>query len=215
MLSGAGFASLLVLLLNASLPLLPQLLSVLLLPGAIPVSVLSKSQEFGPPLAVLAANAVIYSGAAYVLVSVAWRKVAAETMRLAAIRLVTPVAILIGLSCIPVLNPLWPRGMVDLTMREKELQQELPLGMGLDAVRTVLRSKGIEFHEDTEPSQTVVLDDGRGTRISASPGDHVVSARLQTEARAFPCGYDMQFVLLFGPDERMRQQYVHRLRLCP
>jgi hypothetical protein len=214
-LSGAGFASLLVLLLNASLPVLPQLLSVMLLPGAIPVAVLSKSQEFGPPLAVLAANALVYSAVAYIAVSVAWRKTAEETMRVATIRSVLPVAMLIGLSCVPALNPLWPRGMTELTTQEKELQQALPLGMGLDGVRAVLQSKGIQFREETEASQSVVLDDGRGGNITATPGDRVVSARLQTEANQFPCGYDIQIVLLFGQDEKMKQQHVQRLRLCP
>jgi len=214
-LSGAGFASLLVLLLNAPVPILPVLLSVLLLPGAIPVALLSKAQEFGPPPAVLAANALIYSGVAYVVVSVAWRKATVETMRLATIRLMAPVAILIGLSCVPALNPLWPQGLAELATRESELQQALPLDMGLDRARTVLQSKGIQFHEDTEPSHAVVLDDGRGLSITAAPGDRVVSALLETEARAFPCRYDIQVVLLFGQDERMRQQYVHRLRLCP
>ena len=149
------------------------------------------------------------------MVSVAWRKATVETMRLAAMRFVAPVAILFSLSCVPALNPLWPRGLAELATRESELQHALPLNMGLDRARTVLQSKGIPFHEDTEPNQTIVLDDGRGLSISAAPGDRVVSARLQTEARAFPCGYDIQIVLLFGPDERMRQQYVHRFPLCP
>jgi hypothetical protein len=214
-LSGSGFASLLVLLLNAPVPVLPEFSSALLLPGAIPVALLSKSQEFEPPLAVLAANALIYSIASYVVVSVAWGKATVETRRLAAIRLMAPVAILIGLSCVPALNPLWPRGLAELASRESELQQALPLDMGLDGARNVLQAKGIQFHEDTETGKTVVLNDGRGLSITAAPGDHVVSARLQTEARAFPCGYDIQIVLLFGPNERMRQQYVHRFPICP
>lgn len=212
---GAGFASLLVLLLNAPVPVLPELLSALLLPGAIPAALLSRSQEFGPPVAVLAANALIYSGAAYAVLSVACRKATVETMRLATIKSVAPVAILVGLSCVPALNPLWPRGLERLATQESEIQQAVPPGMSLDVVRSVLGSKGIQFREDTETSQTVVLDDGRSLSITAAPGEHVVSARLQTEARAFPCGYDIQIVLLFGKDERMRQQYVHRLRLCP
>jgi hypothetical protein len=215
MLSGAGFASLLVLLLNAPVAVLSKLLSALLLPGAIPVALLSKAQEFDPPLTVLAANALIYSGAAYVVIFVVRRKATVETIRLTTIRSVAPVAILIGLSCVPALNPMWPRGLESLATQERELQQAVPLGMGLDVARSVLRSKGMQFREDIETSQTVVLNDGRGLSITAAPGEHVVSARLQTEARAFPCGYDIQVVLLFGQNETMRQQYVHRLRLCP
>lgn len=174
-----------------------------------------KPKEFSPPILILAANGLIYSAIAYAGVSVLGRGLGAEKLRTATIRLVFPVAILVGLVFIPKLNPLWPRGMTELTTQEEQLRQALPLGMKLDGVRAVLHSKGIQFREETEASQSVVFDDGKGGSITAAPGDQVVSARLQTEANQFPCGYDIQIVLLFGQDERMKQQYVQRLRVCP
>ena len=135
-------------------------------------------------------------------------------MRLVATRLVVPVAILVGLACIPALNPVWPRGMAELTRQEKVLQDALPMGMGLEGARAVLRSKGIQFQEATETSQAVLLK-RQDKSITAAPGDRVIPARLETEASQFPCGYDIEVVLLFGPDERLKDQYVHRLRLCP
>ena len=68
--------------------------------------------------------------------------------------------------------------------------------------------------EETETSQAAVINRSEKS-ITAAAGDRVISARLETEASQFPCGYDIEVVLLFGPDERMKDQYVHRLRLCP
>jgi hypothetical protein len=212
LLCGAGFTSLLVLLLNISV--LSMFLSVFLLPGGILADVLVRPKEFSPPLLVLAANALVYSLLIYAGVSAFGRGIRAEKIRLAMIRLVFPVAILVGLACIPKLNPLWPRGMMELARQEKSLQEALPVGMGLEGARAVLRSKGIEFHEKDETSQEVMLE-RPDTSITAVAGDRVISARLETEARQFPCGYAIQIVLLFGQDERLKDQYVHRLRLCP
>jgi len=212
LLSGAGIASVLTLLLNLPVAILA---TVLLLPGAIPAAFLSRSQGFGPPLGILAADGFVYSIAAYVLIATVFRKVTAAAMRLAAIRLVLPVTILIGLACVPTLNPLWPRGMAALARQEFNLQQALPMGTTLDTAHLVLRSKGIQFGEYIEPRESVILNDERGTSIIAAPGDHVLSAQLRTDATEYPCSYDIQLVLLFGPDEKMHRQYIHRLRLCP
>ncbi|HZR28821.1 MAG TPA: hypothetical protein VFA71_08570 [Terriglobales bacterium] len=213
LLCGVAFASLSVLLLNIWPIALP--LSMFLLPGAIPVAYLSGSQGLGPPLAVLAANALVYSGIAYAILFAYCRNSKATTMRLAAIRLTAPAVIFLGLTCIPAFNPLWPQGMVELTKHEKELQDLLPLGTGLDQVRAVLRAKGIEFHEETEKAAEVVLNNGQGVILTAAPGDRTISSRLETDASQFPCGYDIEIVLLFGPDQKLKQQYIHRWRLCP
>lgn len=215
-LCGTGFTCVLPLLLGlSSSSVLSVLVGVFLTPGGIVADLVVKPKEFSPPLLVLAANSLVYSVIAYVGVAIFGRGLTTERMRIAALRLLVPVAILVGLVCIPRLNPLWPHGMTELTAQEKALRDALPLGTGLDTARVVLRSKGIRFYEDTETSQRVILDDGMGMSITAAPGDHVISARLQTRASAFPCGYDIQLVLLFGQDENMRQQYIHRPRLCP
>jgi hypothetical protein len=215
LLCGAGFTSLLVILIKLSMPSgIALLISLLLLPGSAVAHLAVGSQEIGPPLIVLTADAVVYAVVAYAGLSIFGRTVTAEKMRVAAIRLVVPVVILIGLSWVPALNPLWPRGMSELTTQEKVLQNALPMGIGLEAARAVLRSKGIQFQEQTETSQAVVLD-RQDRSITAAAGDRVISARLETEASQFPCGYDIEVVLLFGQDERLKDQYVHRLRLCP
>lgn len=212
---GAGFTSLLIILIKLSMPSgFALLISLLLLPGSAVVHLTVGSEEIGPPLIVLTANAVVYAAVAYVGLSIFARNVAADRMRLAVIRLVVPVVILAGLVSVPALNPLWPRRMSELTTQEKVLQNALPMGMALEGARSILRSKGIQFQEETETSKAVVLNRPDGS-ITAAAGDRVISARLETEASQFPCGYDIEVVLLFGPDQRLKDQYVHRLRLCP
>lgn len=212
---GAAFTSLTLLLLNlSSTARLSVVLSVLLFPGGILTDFLLQPKEFSPPLLVSFANVLVYSGVAYAIISVWYRNVAVDKMRVAAIRLLIPAVVLIGLICVPSLNPLWPRGMTELTTQEKVLQDALPMGMGLEGARAVLRSKGIQFREETETSQAIVVQ--RSDRsLTAAAGDRLISARLETEASQFPCGYDIEVVLLFGPDQRLKDQYVHRLRLCP
>ncbi|HEY5027155.1 MAG TPA: hypothetical protein VIK39_02000 [Candidatus Angelobacter sp.] len=198
----------------SSSAVLSILTGVFLTPGGIVADLVVKPKEFSPPILILAANSLIYSAITYAGLSVLGRGLGAEKIRIATIRLVLPVAILVGMACIPRLNPLWPRGMTELTRQEKVLQEALPVGMQLEGARAVLRAKGIQFQEETEASQAVLLK-RQGRSITAAAGDRVISARLETEASQFPCGYDIEVVLLFGPDERLKDQYIHRLRLCP
>jgi hypothetical protein len=215
LLCGAGLTSLVLLLIKLSSPSAISLfLALLLVPGGAIAHVVARSQETDPPLLVLGANVVVYAAAVLAGLYIFGRGVTAEKMRLATNRLILPVVILIGLVCIPALNPLWPRGMGTLTTQEKVLQGLLPIGLGIDEARAILRSKGIQFQEETETSKAVVVN-RQDKSITATAGDRVISARLETEASQFPCGYDIEVVLLFGPDERMKDQYVHRLRLCP
>jgi len=209
LLCGAGFTSLVALLIRVLLPF-----SLLLFPGGILAHFTVRSDDFGPPLLVLAANVLLYSAAAYAAISFLYGGIAVQKMRLAALRLVLPVAILVGLACIPAVDPLWPRGMTKLAEQEKALQDALPVGMSVKGARNVLNSKRIQFQEQDEKSPEIVLQRQDKT-ITAAVGDRVISARLETEASQFPCGYDIEVVLLFGPDQQMKDQYVHRLRLCP
>jgi hypothetical protein len=214
-LCGAGFTALVLLLIKLSSPsVFALLLGLPLLPGGAIAHFLVKSQEIDPPLLVLAANAIVYAAIAYAALCIFGGGVAAEKMRSLAIKLVFPVAILVGLVCVPVLNPLWPRGVMELTQQEKDLQDAFPLGMGVDEARTVLRSKAIRFQEQTMSSGTVVAN-RPDKSIRAAAGDRVISARLETQASQFPCGYDIEIILLFGPDEKLKDQRVRRLRLCP
>jgi hypothetical protein len=211
---GAGFTSILVLLLNIAPSPLSLGIFFLLLPGGVPVAILSRSNELGPPLAVMAGNALAYAAIAYIAISTYWRSSSAVTVRRVTVRMALAAVILLGLACIPALNPLWPRGMLELKKQESELQTAFPLGVELNHSRTVLLSRGIQFREETEPSGAVVLE-RKDKKLTAAEGDRVLSARFQTSASVVPCGYDMEIVLLFGRDDKLREQYVHRLRVCP
>jgi hypothetical protein len=212
---GAVFTSLTLLLLNlSSTARLSAVLSVILFPGGILTDSLLRPKEFSPPLLVSFANVLIYSAVAYAVVAIWCHNVPVEKMQVAAIRLLLPAVVLIALICVPSLNPLWPRGMAELTRRVESLQNAFHVGMELENARAVLQSKQIRFQEVTETSPMDVLQEP-GRSITAAAGDRVISARLETEASQFPCGYDIEVVLLFGPDQRLKDQYVHRLRLCP
>src|SRR5215469_10725964 len=110
---------------------------------------------------------------------------------------VLPVTVLVSLACVPAMNPLWPHGMADLAKQESELQTAIPVGSSLGHVRGVLNAKKIQFHEFGEPTGGLVLEN-RDTTINAQAGDAVLVSRFPTEAYQFPCGYDMQIILLFG-----------------
>lgn len=209
LLCGAGLTSLAALLTRVLFPV-----SLLLFPGSILAHFAVRSDDFGPPLLVLPANALVYSAAAYARISLFCGDIAAPKMRLAVLRLVLPVAVLVGLACIPGVDPLWPQGMTELAEQEKTLQDALPIGMSLEGARNVLNSKRIQFQEQDEKSRETVLERQDKT-ITATAGDRVISTRLETEASQFPCSYDLEVVLLFGSDHQIKDRYVHRLRLCP
>jgi hypothetical protein len=127
---------------------------------------------------------------------------------------IAPVTVAAVLACFPSMNPLWPHGMKELARQESDLQSAIPLGVSLEQVRDVLNSRKIQFYESTEPSDRVVLQNPEET-ITAQSGDTVLVSRFQTEAFEYPCGYDMQLVLVFGHNRNLTQRYVHRFRMCP
>lgn len=194
--------------------LLSAVLLALLFPGSLPVALLWGSNELGPPLAVLTANALFYSFVAFALLSAWWPDAEPAAIRRATTRLALPTVVLFSLACVPALNPLWPRGMSELTKQESELQAAFPVGEELSHGRSTLQLKGIQFREETKSSGGVVLE-RNGRSLTAVAGDRVLSARYQTGASEFPCGYDMEIVLVFSQDDKLKQQYVHRLRVCP
>lgn len=211
--SGAGFTGLFFLLIKATIPTgIALLLSLFLVPGGILLAPFFSSEGIGSALAMLLVNALVYSIVVYVVITL--RKVDSVTVRRATIGFVAPAAILFGLACFPGLNPLWPHKMKELARQERELQGNFPLGTTLDQGRAVLRSKEIEFREETEVSESVVLERA-DQKVLAAAGDRIVSARLPTDASVFPCGYDMEILLVFGGDDKLKQQYIHRMRLCP
>jgi hypothetical protein len=214
LLIGAGFTSSLVLALN----ILPALASVvvlaLLAPGSISASLLSRSTELGPPVAILAGNTVVYALAAYFIISRYLTTEDAIKARRIAAWLIVPVVTLCSLVSFPRFNPLWPRGMNDLTKQERDLQGAFQPGMELTQCRVALQTRGISVREEVEPTDGVVLDRG-DRKIMNVAGDRILSARLQTGASSYPCGYDMEIVLVFGQDDKLKQQYIAPARICP
>jgi hypothetical protein len=212
LLSGLGFVSLVCLLLN--IPVANFFLLALFTPGGIAVSTLPWHTNWISISALLGANVVIYSVLVFV-VFLLWFKTM-EPAKLTQISrwIVLPVAAVSCLACLPSLNPLWPRGMMELSKQESQLQNDLPVGMRLQDARSVLQAHKIQFHELIEESESIVFQTAEKT-IKAGPGDRVFSSEFQTAVFSFPCGYDLQVILVFGRDERLKARYVHRLPICP
>jgi hypothetical protein len=214
LLGGLGIVSVLLLLLNiSSSGTLTVLLSILLLPGGI-LSALFPTNGLGQTLLIFTANALAYSMLVFGGIALFGRDMALHKIRATMFALAIPVAVLVSLAFVPRLSPLWPRGITELTRKEKALQDSLPLNMEVETARRVLSSQGIAFREKTVTLPTVVLE-RENRKISAAPGDHYIWARAETGAVQYPCGYVIQVILLFGQDERMKDQYIRRLRICP
>jgi len=211
-LSGLGFTSLVCLLLN--IPVVNFFLSALLIPGAIVLSILSRSENWESIPALLGVSSVIYSILSLVVILLRFRNTQAAKLRQIAIWLVFPVVAMSSLACFPSLNPLWPVGMAELSRQEIELKKALPLNMSLDNARGVLRARGVEIQESIERAESVVFE-SPDAKIKAVAGDRVLSSRFQTSATNFVCGYDMNVILLFGQDERLKERYVRRFPICP
>jgi hypothetical protein len=208
---GAAIAASASLLLN--LNGLIVVMSAMLLPGGLLSGFWSRTPEYSAP-ALFATNALLYSILVWVIVAVVSRKASVSALRRTAVVVGVPALILSCLAFSPALNPTWPQGMNELANTEKRLQDALPLGMDIQQARTVLQSSGLKFDEENEGASRVVLS-REDKVVTASAGDRLLFSRSHTEAGQFPCGYDMQIVLLFGQDQKLKDRYVHRLRICP
>jgi hypothetical protein len=204
---GLGLASLSALLLNLGLPF-----GIFILPGAIPLSIVAKSEP--SPFAVLLANAVAYSCLASLLWFSRFRFSQLVALRRAALVLTVPVVIVFGMACVPKFNPLWPRGISELSSTENELRADLPVGLDSDQARAVLVRKNVEFQEHIQSSKGVVSSAG-GRDILAVGGDEVFVARINSRATRFPCWYEIHLVILFGQEKRLKERDVDSVRVCP
>jgi len=90
-----------------------------------------------------------------------------------------------------------PVGMVELAKQERELQQALNPSVSLEAARSVLNKRKLNFGEQLQESDRLVFQ-GPDKRVTARTGDRVIVSRWRTAAWSFPCGYDMEIILLFG-----------------
>lgn len=212
LLSGLGVVSLVCLFLN--IPMANFFLLALFIPGGIAVSILPWYMNWVSISALLGANVLIYSVLVFVLILSRFRTIELAKLKQIALRMVLPVSAMSCLACVPSLNPLWPKGMAQLSKQESELQSALPLNMRLQDVRSVLIAKGIESVDFVESSEDVVFQ-GPDKKITAHAGDRVLSGRSQMSATSFPCSYEIQVVLVFGPDEKLKERYVRRAPICP
>lgn len=124
------------------------------------------------------------------------------------------VSVLAYLACIPSFSPIWPRGMSELGERERFLNGRLSAASDLGSARAFLRAQGIDTYEYDETAEQVVLQRAN-FRIVAKPGEHVMSARVDTGAQQFPCSYRIDVILVFDPNGRLEQNYIRRFPLCP
>jgi hypothetical protein len=104
--------------------------------------------------------------------------------------------------------------MTQLARREAQLHEILPVGIDLEQARGVLRSEGIQFWEQIQESDGIVLSRPEGS-LSAASGDTVVSAQIPTNAGQFPCGYRIDVVLVFDKERTLRERFIRRFRICP
>jgi hypothetical protein len=213
LLCGIGFAALSALLINVPSFATVFLASLLLTPGGILASLVFRSQGLGSPVVLLALNAIIYSVIAFVAFRF-WVRFDLSKVRRVTVAIAIPVLIVAIVACIPSVSPLWPRGMTQLADEERILRSGLPLGSTLEAGRAFLRASSVDSHEYEISAEEPVFQNAHA-KIMARPGDRLISAQIESEAEQFPCSYKIQVVLVFGPDERLREEYIERTPLCP
>jgi hypothetical protein len=208
-LCGAAFTALLSLTLHLSYVNL--LASLLLLPGGLIQGLVRGADS---PISVLSANFLVYSVVVFVVASTSSEVRRRAESHPVSLWFAFPVGVLVCMACIPTLDPLWPTGMTQLARREAHLHEILPIGIDLEQARGILRSQRIEFWEVVEKYDSIISTRPEGS-LSAASGDTVVSAKVWTEARQFPCGYRIDIILVFGKEGRLTDRYIHCFRICP
>lgn len=209
---GLGITALVCLAVN--IPVAGFFLAGLLMPGAMPAIIFPTLVSWDSVPLLLAANVLFYSTLAYTFILLRFRGVLAARFKSVSLRLVLPVAALSCLACVPRVNPILPVGMAELSKKEADLQSALPISSSISDARAALRSRGITFTEFVENSDEVVFRRG-SEKVAASAGDRVLGANLQTPAFKFPCGYRLDILLVFGPDDIMKARHIGRSPLCP
>src|ERR1700739_1404409 len=199
LLAGVGFVSVLCLSLN--IPVANLFLSTLFAPGAIAIAVF-RLGEWGSDAALLGANVFIYSVLAFGVILFRFRGLRGNELKRFTVRMLLRVVAVSTLACFPALNPMLPVGMAELAKQERELQQALNASVNLQEARSILNNRRVDFGERLQESDGLVFQ-GVDKQINARTGDLVIVSRWRTSAWSFPCGYDMQMILLFGPDEKL------------
>jgi hypothetical protein len=187
---------------------------ILLMPGGLVVSLFSEPGLAGPPLPILVVNGLVSSAIAYVSVTYLWRAASLDGIKSGIRWIALPAICAACLSAVPSIDPLWPKGMSQLEHQEKALRNGLPVGLSLDSARAFLQKQGVNSYEFESRNQETILNKAH-TSIVTRPGDRVITAKIDTQVEAFPCGFVVQVVLVFDTDEKLRQPYVERDAICP
>jgi len=108
-----------------------------------------------------------------------------------------------------------PHGYRKLEQLESRLEQLTPQGARIADVRDGLSREGIQYWERVQESEGPLLSDGSGVKISANPGEYVISSRHPTEAWQFPCGEQLNIILVFDGQQKLIRRYIERFHLCP
>ena len=108
-----------------------------------------------------------------------------------------------------------PHGYRQLEQLESRLQQLTPQGARIADVRAGLSSEGIEYWEQVQESAAPLLSDGSGVRISANPGEHVISSRHPTEAWQFPCSEQLNIILVFDQTKTAHSAIYREISYVP
>jgi len=212
LLFGVMIASLLPILLNVVR--LERRADILMMPGGIFASLLAPAAMVPNPMLLLTGNAIFYALCLFGLCLAVRRWLTASTVRLGTWAFGFAAVILFALACVPRFDPLWPHGMGELQAREIKLKSLIRSDMTIDQVRAALQQESIPLNEETEDSAREVLRN-RNTQIVAAAGDRLVFSRFRTDAVQYPCGYDLQVVVLFAPDGKLKNRYVAPLPICP
>jgi hypothetical protein len=108
-----------------------------------------------------------------------------------------------------------PHGYRKLEQLEARLERLTPQGARIADVRDGLSREGIQYWEQVQESEGSLLSDGSGVKISASPGEYVISSRHPTEAWQFLCGEQLNIILVFDGQQKLIRRYIGRFHMCP
>jgi len=108
-----------------------------------------------------------------------------------------------------------PHGYRQLEQLESRLEQLTQQGARIADVRAGLSREGIQYWEQVQESAAPLLSDGSGVKISANPGEYVISSRHPTDAWQFLCGEQLNIILVFDGQQRLIRRYIGRFHMCP
>ena len=108
-----------------------------------------------------------------------------------------------------------PHGYRQLEQLESRLEQLTQQGARIADVRAGLSREGIQYWEQVQESAAPLLSDGSGVKISAKPGEYVISSRHPTDAWQFLCGEQLNIILVFDGQQRLIRRYIGRFHMCP